>query len=409
MQAESESKKYRIALLAGSYDRRRDGVSVYIENLLAAMLAEAQRRRWRLEIEVFGCRGPLGVLRSIVDRNIQALDERVQVSYQAINGTGVLARTAGLSSVVWHRRPYDLCILPNLQPLLLPGPTVSILHDLTYQVAREHFSERRFRYMDWLTRLRLRHDDALGVISQTTRMHLLHYYPEAWRTPLLHVPNGLPETKLGERPPPVAVRDAIGAEPLQLVFCGRLNRLKGVDRLIAFARLLDVRCEERGGPAPILHLVGKATAETESLLDDLDFRHLRLVRHGFLDDAELNRLYRKSAFALFLSRNEGFGLPVIEAAWLGAIPLVSDIPIFAEVLGAGFPRFGDRDEDLRAMLDFIDRLRRDTTYRERILAQIETSLAAHRPGYGTAAATLLDCAAGARDPAHGERTPDAIE
>lgn len=387
----------RIALLAGSYDRQRDGISVYIENLLVALLEETARDTTPPPaIEVFGCRHAMAVLREIVARQPLPADARRRLTFRTVAGEGAFARTARLSWRVWRHGPFDTVILPNLQPLLLPGRKISILHDLTYQVVKPYFSRRRYHYMHWLTRLRLDADDAMGVISQTTRMHLLRHYPRAWDRPVLYLPNGLPGTKLGPRPARAVVRDKVRARPLQLVFCGRLNRLKGIDRLLAFAERLDRHALELDEPAPIIHLVGKATEETESLLAGRSFRRLRLRRHGFLDDDALNRLYRDSAFALFLSRNEGFGLPLIESVWMGAIPLVSDIPIFAEVLGADYPRFGDGDADLRAMLDFVMRARDDAAYRERLLDQLEGVLADHGDGYRRAARTLLDYAAAAK-------------
>src|SRR5699024_1621603 len=144
---------------------------------------------------------------------------------------------------------------------------------------------------------------------------------------------------------------------------------------------------------PIIHLVGKTTPETQALLSSLSFQHLDLRQHGFLDDEALNRLYRDCGFALFLSRNEGFGLPVIEAIWCGVVPLVSDIPVFAEVLGRAYPRFGDNRADLHAMSNFVAHVRGDASYRDYILEQMERALAMHRDGYRQSARTILSFAA----------------
>src|SRR5699024_1986306 len=138
--------------------------------------------------------------------------------YHTVHGRGALARIGVLSWQVMRSGPFDVVVLPNLQPLLVPGRKLSILHDLTYQVARAHFSHRRFRYMDWLTRFRLRSDNAMGVISETTHAHLEQYYPLARNKRLLYLPNGLPETKLGERPTRAAVHAKLRSQPLELVF-----------------------------------------------------------------------------------------------------------------------------------------------------------------------------------------------
>ncbi len=54
---------------------------------------------------------------------------------------------------------------------------------------------------------------------------------------------------------------------------------------------------------------------------------------GFVSDAELAWLYRNAALVVFLSLDEGFGIPVIEALALGSPILASDIEVFHEIAG----------------------------------------------------------------------------
>ena len=50
-------------------------------------------------------------------------------------------------------------------------------------------------------------------------------------------------------------------------------------------------------------------------------------------DSELSYLYQNAKGLLMLSRGEGFGLPLIEAAKFGTPILCSDLPVFREVCG----------------------------------------------------------------------------
>ena len=229
-------------------------------------------------------------------------------------------------------------------------------------------------------------------------MHLSEYYPTSRDVPRPLLPNGLPVSKLGPRPAPEARAAAITAPELELLFCGRLNRLKGIDRLLDVARAMDQACAEGRLPPTTLHIIGKSTEETEALFAGQRFQHLKLRRYGFLSDEELNALYARVGFAFFLSRNEGFGLPLIEAMWMGAAPLLSDISIFAEVMGAGYPRFTDSDAAVQALLDFIERVRSDADYRGRILQQIEAALEAHKDGYQRSARGVLEFLANSNQP-----------
>jgi len=54
---------------------------------------------------------------------------------------------------------------------------------------------------------------------------------------------------------------------------------------------------------------------------------------GFVEQEDLPLLYAASIGVCYLSLYEGFGLPPLEAVSCGAPVLVSDIPLFHEVLG----------------------------------------------------------------------------
>jgi glycosyltransferase involved in cell wall biosynthesis len=50
-----------------------------------------------------------------------------------------------------------------------------------------------------------------------------------------------------------------------------------------------------------------------------------------IDDAKLSELYRQAEVVLFISKGEGFGLPLVESANYGAPIICSDIPVFREI------------------------------------------------------------------------------
>ena len=61
---------------------------------------------------------------------------------------------------------------------------------------------------------------------------------------------------------------------------------------------------------------------------------------GYLSDAELERLWKLAACAVFPTRAEGFGMPVLEAMARGVPVVCSDIPVLREV-GGDVPRYFD--------------------------------------------------------------------
>ena len=77
----------------------------------------------------------------------------------------------------------------------------------------------------------------------------------------------------------------------------------------------------------------------------------RLFWFDDVGDDELAFLYEHSRALVVPSFAEGFGLPIVEAAWRGRAVLCSDIPVFREVGGAGAIYF--RVNDPRALADCV--------------------------------------------------------
>lgn len=58
--------------------------------------------------------------------------------------------------------------------------------------------------------------------------------------------------------------------------------------------------------------------------------HQRVVYAGYLTNEELVQLYQQAALFVSLSFDEGFGIPVWEALYIGCPVLLSDIPVYKE-------------------------------------------------------------------------------
>lgn len=85
-----------------------------------------------------------------------------------------------------------------------------------------------------------------------------------------------------------------------------------------------------------------------------------IVKTGFLKEPELACLYRNCLAFVNLSKQEGFNLPILEAANSGAAMILSDIPVHKEVAedSAIFVNIGHNGEVVRAMEAMVDEKRR---------------------------------------------------
>ena len=85
-----------------------------------------------------------------------------------------------------------------------------------------------------------------------------------------------------------------------------------------------------------LCIAGRFGWKVEPLMEKLQNhpeRNNRLFLFNGPSDAELSRLYTNSYCLIFASTDEGFGLPIIEAAHYGVPLLLSDIAVFHEIAG----------------------------------------------------------------------------
>lgn len=140
------------------------------------------------------------------------------------------------------------------------------------------------------------------------------------------------------RPPSDTLRDRLGLPPKYLLFTGAAGPRKGLGWLArAHAADPDLPPLVFAGPGPFP--VGPRS------------RNL-----GYLSDVDLQRVVAGAAALVLPSRDEGFGLPVLEAMACDVPAVCTDVPALRETSGglATLVPFGDVDalvEALRAAVD----------------------------------------------------------
>jgi glycosyltransferase involved in cell wall biosynthesis len=113
-----------------------------------------------------------------------------------------------------------------------------------------------------------------------------------------------------------------------LLTVGRLNVRKNLTGSIRAAQLSG-----RIGPKFPLVVIGNPDGLPPQSADGLsDFVSESVIFLNGIGDNQLKWAYENCAAFVFLSLGEGFGLPPLEAAALGAPIVVSDLPIFRETL-----------------------------------------------------------------------------
>ncbi|MBI4577490.1 MAG: glycosyltransferase family 4 protein [Planctomycetes bacterium] len=179
------------------------------------------------------------------------------------------------------------------------------------------------RLQDSLARAR-----AVVAASERSRENIERHFP--WLAGrLVAVPDGLPERR--EVAPPSAVlgvRERLGLEGNYALSVGTVIPRKNVDGLV---RALGLARALR--PGLVLVVVGREDdPSARRVAEGLGLRDaVRFV--GPVDDATLSALYGGAALLAQPAWEEGFGLPVLEAAALGVPVVASERTCAREVLG----------------------------------------------------------------------------
>ncbi len=208
---------------------------------------------------------------------------------------------------------------------------VLTVHDLIYYRHRrppDRFSWplrllwRLYHLSWWPQRLLLNRADAVVTVSDTTKRLIEHH--RLTRRPVTVIPNAAD-------PPPMTspagssdeTPGAAGWASRSLVYTGSFLPYKNVSTLAKALHEL---------PGFTLHLISPIT----------DVERARFVRlappdsvsfHDGATDHEYQHVLRGALALVSASRDEGFGIPLVEAMALGVPVVVSDIPIFREVGG----------------------------------------------------------------------------
>lgn len=127
------------------------------------------------------------------------------------------------------------------------------------------------------------------------------------------------------RPNP-ATPAAIAPDKRNLVYVGAYRPYKHIDLVLQALAGTNVRFLRIGPPGNDAYYQQCLAAAKAGNVDFVDV--------GYVSKAELAAYYTAADLAVYPSRDEGFGIPPLEAMGCGTATLLSDIPVFREIYGS---------------------------------------------------------------------------
>ena len=226
--------------------------------------------------------------------------------------------------------------------LAAPRPVVITVHDLEMLRRTEGLKRTLLKtlWIDWPSRKA----DAVTTVSAETRRRLLDACPRLDKRKVHVVPNSVSDDFF---PFP---KDFPSDRPQILQVGTKPN--KNVERLIEAVRPLN--CE--------LTIIGSETAHLNNLLDRMQVSAKFMTN---LNDRQIVEAYRSSDILAFVSLEEGFGLPIIEAQRTGRPVVTSNISAMPEVAGDGACLVDPYD--VQSIRQGIERVISDADYRRQLV------------------------------------------
>ena len=255
---------------------------------------------------------------------------------------------------------FDVLLATNFLPPATASPgVVLVVHDLAFRKFPETAPHMEGR---WLRRFETWLADAARVIVPSasaahdlaelydvdpSRIDAIHHGVEA------HAFRPAPEQVVG------GVRRRFGVAGPYILFVGGIEPRKNLDRLVrAFGQLRDlddVSLVIAGGPVRWFPAAVQALDAAVAALPER--ARARVIRTGYVTQADKVALMTGATMMAYPSRYEGFGFPVLEAFAAGLPVLTSNVSSLPEIAGEAAELVDPDDTD--AIAAALERMLRD--------------------------------------------------
>jgi glycosyltransferase involved in cell wall biosynthesis len=232
--------------------------------------------------------------------------------------------------------------LPLLHPFC--KPSVVTIHDTIIQYDEDHYPDWRksweYDYWAWLLKHTLRHADRILTVSESSQRQIRNFMSR----------HGIPAREITVTYEPCAYeRIPQPVDPAKENYVVHLASCEPHKRTVHLLRWWH-EAEKAGRSLPTLHLIGSVPLEVMPLLATAR----TIVKCPFLEDSALQAAYRGAQAVILPSEIEGFGLPALEAYYLGTPVCYVKGTSVEEVLAVATDKGGFALDDMESLFTALD-------------------------------------------------------
>lgn len=217
---------------------------------------------------------------------------------------------------------HDYFLIPNfIIPYGIKCKVITVFHDIIF-LDRKEVNKNYFEYRikKHLIKRCMKKSQSVLTISKFSRDRIA-YYNKKYQDKLKYTYQGVAVSFLNQTKCP--------NKENYLIYVGNIKKHKGLLTLLEAYKSI-----KKEDASLKLFLVGDASSfknSDEEVLKMLDMDGVIFTEK--LNDDKLIEIVKKAKFLIQPSQYEGFGLPPLEALYLGTRPIISDIEVFKEIYG----------------------------------------------------------------------------
>lgn len=227
---------------------------------------------------------------------------------------------------------YDLVHFPDYAtPALYKGKKIATIHDMAMYTMRDKYTKMQIITKDILLKNTVKNADRLICDSEFSMKELIRYYPEAEeKSSVVYCGIEIPEFEIKSESEANTLKKYNLEKNNYILYVGTIAPQKNIDNLIkayviSKQKGLDCKLVIAGKKGWMCDEVFKYVSEMKM--------EENIIFTDYINDFELEVLYKNAKIFSTISLYEGFGFPPLEAIGRKIPVLLSDIEIFRETCG----------------------------------------------------------------------------